>query len=68
MRLSNRVTRLEGLKAPGPPLEAMLIHRRPGEPKEQAAERYFTEYPERRGDTKTPRVFLTLNPFPEVST
>jgi hypothetical protein len=64
--ITNRIKRLETLKAPGPPLEAMLIHRRPGEPRGEAEARYFAANPERRGDTRTPRIYLILT-YQEVN-
>jgi len=67
MRLSNRVTRLETQRAPSPLPAALLIPRELTESREQALERYFVRHPEHRGDTMTPRVFLTLKPFPGVN-
>jgi len=66
MRLLTRVTSLEALKAPGPSPVAMLIPRRPGEPKGEAEARYFAANLERLGDTRTPRIYLTLT-YKEVN-
>jgi hypothetical protein len=64
MRAQKRLARLEALHGPGPLPVAMLIHRQSGESQEQAAERFYTEYPERRGDNRTPRVYLSLSRDP----
>lgn len=55
-----RLSKLEARRTPGIPQEAAVIDRRPGESREQAAQRYFTEHPERRGD-KAPRIYLCLS-------
>ncbi len=59
MRLTQRIKRQEARNTPGPDLEALVIPRRPGEPREEAAARYFAANPERRG-SNAPRIYLSL--------
>ncbi|TSA06541.1 MAG: hypothetical protein D4R73_11110 [Deltaproteobacteria bacterium] len=61
-----RLAKLEARNTPGFSLEAAVIDRRPGESREQAAQRYYTEYPERRG-SNAPRIYLCLMRGQEVA-
>lgn len=61
--ITDRIRRLESKGGPGSG-PAMVIDRRPGESREQAAQRYFSEYPERLGDRQTPKIYLSLERNP----
>jgi len=55
----SRIRQLEAFGGPGSG-PAMIIDWRPGEPHGEAEARYFEANPERRGDTRTPRIYLCL--------